>query len=296
MNTTVITSRGAAATTFEETLKKADLNWEPKEDQAAGLDTGIVMPRKKLLYRSDNHQALGIVGSDYEASSPKAFLKNAFEFAEFAKGHVKQAGFIPDRSRAFAFVELREKINLPRELRKVGDPVACYIYTTDGWDGGTPNRARLYLERLKCANGMVSKEIAGDLWVSHAKGKEERYSARWKNFLETVRVTVASYQEQFIQLAKTRMTEAEAKAFLEKLIPGENTVSENRRTNLLTLFKTGTGNEGATRWDAYNAVTEFVTHQRTYRKSDSVSVETNRFLGVLETDTLSRTALNLLLN
>lgn len=65
---------------------------------------------------------------------------------------------------------------------------------------------------------------------------------------------------------------------------------------MLDLFKTGEGNEGKTRWDAYNAVTEYVTHYRTYRETEATSVEVNRFVGVLETDTMSRTALNLLLN
>ena len=103
-------------------------------------------------------------------------------------------------------------------------------------------------------------------------------------------------KKEFVTLAKVRMTAEEAKAFVEKLIPGKATLSVNRRETILNLFSTGEGNTGSTRWDAYNAVTEFVTHHRRYRSTDSSSVQANRFLGVLETDTMSRQALNLLLN
>lgn len=296
MNKTIIATQGVEATALDETITKADLNWEPLSDKVGGMDSGIEMPRKKLLYRSDNRQPLGIVGSDYSPSDPKAFVTAQYAFAEQIKGKVTRVGFLAERSRAFAFIQIGEPMNIPRGKRQVGDPVQSYIYTTDGWDGGTPHKARLFIERLRCANGMTSREIKADLWVSHTQGMEARFEPRRKTFQGEVATMTAAILNEFKQLAKARMTEDEAKDFLKKLIPGEATMSTNRRTQILNLFNTGEGNQGATRWDAYNAVTEYVTHHRTYRTTDSTSVETNRFLGVLETDTLSRQALNLLLN
>lgn len=295
MNTTIIGTQGVEATTFDLTLAGSDLNWEPKADKVGGMDTGIEMPRKKLLYRSDNRKPLGIVGEDYSPSDPKEFVKSQFEFSKIIKGTVSRVGFIADRARAFAFVKLNEEIKLPRELRKAGDPCRVYIYSTDGWDGGTPRRSRLFVERLKCLNGMTSREIKADLWVSHTSGMVEVYSKRWKKFLGEVRTTIEVVRNQFIQLAKARMTEADATEFLKKLLPGESKRTETVRTQLLGLFKTGVGNEGSSRWDAYSAVTEYVTHHRTYRETETSSSEVNRFLGVLETDQLSNRALGLLL-
>src|SRR5882672_12134265 len=174
MNKTIIETQGVEATTFDKTLKAAGLNWEARSDKVAGMDTGIQVPRNKLLYRSDDSTPLGIVGIDYEPSNPQAFLKAQFNFAEFVKGEVSRVGFIKDRSRAFAFVELGDRLVIPRKERKVGDPLQAYIYSTDGWDGGTPHRARLFIERLRCANGMTSREIKASLWVSHTKNMGER--------------------------------------------------------------------------------------------------------------------------
>jgi len=293
MNTTIINTQGVQATNFTDTLKAASLDWEPLSDGVSGTDTAIVMPRRKLLYRSDDHQALGIVGKEYAPSNPREFLQTQYEFAEFIKGEVIRAGFIPDRSRAFAFIRLKEDLKLPREIRAKGDPTSVYIYSTDGWDGGTPRRSRLYLERLVCANGMTSKEIKPDLWVSHTKGSAERYDKQWKTFLAEVCTNVETIRNQFITLAQARMSEADAKAFLEKLMPGESTITSKRREVVLNLFKTGVGNEGTSRWDAFNAVTEYVTHHRSYRGEEGAET-TNRFLGVLETDTLRNQAMALL--
>lgn len=293
----IITSQGSTATNLKATLTAASLDWEPMADKVAGMDTGIQMPGKKLLYRSDNKQALGVVGEDYQPTQPREFLKAGFELAEFLKGKVTRAGFLASRARAFTFISIGEELVIPKGVRKVGDPMRAYIYSTDGWDGGTPRRSRLYIERLRCLNGNVSSEIKSNLWVSHTSNLETNYTLRLKGFRETVQAETARIMAEFTQLAKTRMDSKEMAEFLVKLMPGEGGRVEGRREEVAKLFVTeATGNEGVSRWDAYNAVTEYVTHQRTYRKTEAVSAEVNRFLGVLETDTLAKKALELLAN
>lgn len=289
----VINLHGTDATDLNTTLKKADLNWEVKSDTVGGMDTGITMPRKKLLYRSDNKAPLGIVGEDYQPSDPKEFLQSQYDFAGFIEGKVNRVGFLAERSRAFAFVHIGD-IEIPKKKAKVGDPLRAYIYSTDGWDGGTPRKSRLYIERLRCANGMVSREIKASLWVSHTKGMETHYGNRWKKFLAEIRGEVDSITEEFKRLTEKPMTQPEMDTFLVKLLPGDSTMVENRRSAISALFAGGEGTNGETRWDAYNAVTEHVTHLRKYRANDVTSVETNRFLGVMETDTLANRALVLL--
>lgn len=298
MRTSIIQTMGVScvAKSYEATLKNADLNWEVSDDKVRGVHSGVVVPNKKMLYRTDTKQALGIVGKDYQPSDPKEFLKTCYEFAHDAKGSVVQAGFLPERSRAFSFVKLTDGLDLPESLRKKGDPIAAYIYSTDGWDGATPRRSALYLERLACANGMISRALKASLWVSHTSNSKTLFDSRNKTFLHEVRENLGVIQKEFIELAKARMSLSEAKEFLGKLIPGEGTAAQERRDTILGLFAEGTGNEGKSRWDAYNAVTEYVTHVRPYRKSENVSQETNRFLGVLETDLISKTAYQLLLN
>jgi hypothetical protein len=295
MNSSIITSKGAQATTLEETLINADLNWEVLSDSVGGMDTGIQMPRAKMIFRSDNNKPLGIVGQDYKPSDPRQFVSSQFEFAEAVGGKVAQVGFIEDRARAFAFVNVGD-IVVDRKDAKVGDPMKAYIYSTDGWDGGTPRKSRLYIERLSCLNGQTTKQLTSTFWVSHTKNMDDRLESGFKPFLNEITNTVDEYRNQFKKLADTSMNKEQMEEFLEKLLPGKSTLSQNRRKGVVSLFEGGAGNLGNSRWDAYNAVTEFVTHQRGYRETEVRSASTNRFFGVLETDTLADKALALLNN
>lgn len=273
----------------ESAAAAADLDWEVKQDRVAGLDTGITFPRKKMLYRSKDNLPLGIVGEDYVPSDPREFLDTQYEFAEFMGGEVVAAGFLPQRSRAFAIIHAGE---LTVNIKKgVGDPVGVYIFSSDGWDGGTATSSRLYMERLVCANGMTSRELSGDFWVSHTAGRADLYEVRWKKFLAEVRHTTGVIQSQFERLAKTKMSQDEMLVFVRELLPGESTRTENRQRQILQLFSHGEGNHGQTRWDAYNAVTEYATHHSTVRGENA---QVNRFLTVMEGPPLAQRAWKML--
>lgn len=292
----VIETKGARATTLEETLKAADLNWEPREDQVMGATIGVVMPRKKMIYRSDNNQPLGVVGEDYFPSDPKEFLQSQYELAQQLHGNVVRAGWAGRRAKAFCCIRLVEDLKMQVGKRKVGDPVACYIYSTDGWDGTTARESKLYLERLRCTNGMTTRELPSSLWVPHTSGLVQRYNAKWDNFKSEVEKELTGVRQQFAQLVSERMTAEEMRQFVGKLVPGEGAASESRRKKISDLFAGGTATEGKTKWDAYNAVTEFVTHHATYRETKIASADTSRFLGVLGRNPLNERAMQLLLS
>lgn len=292
-HTSVINLYGTEAVDYKTTLKAADLDWEVRKDAVHGASSAVIMPRKKLLYRSDNDQPLGIVGEDYCPSDPRVFVQTQFEVAERMKGQVTRIGFIEDRSRAFSFIKIAD-INLPKSKRKVGDVCGAYIYSTDGWDGGTPRKSRLYVERLRCLNGMTSRELKARFWISHTKDMAARYDKRWQVFAAEIQSNLKLVTEEFTRLATTPMNQEQMDEFLVQLIPGGSTASSNRRERISGLFTRGTGTQGQSRWDAYNAVTEYATHYRRYRTTDATSVETNRFLGVLEANTLAQQALVLL--
>jgi len=298
MKTSVIESVGvAAASSFEETLKLADLDWQPEADTISGTATGIQALRKKLLYRSDTKAPLGIVGEDYPPSDPRQFLQSQYEFAESIDGTVVRAGFLPERSRAFAFIKLKQDISFPKNIREKGDITNVFIHSVDGWDGGTPRKSQLFMERLTCKNVMTTRELSSDLWVSHTEKQHIRYAIAKTLFLASAKEQIDIVQSQFVKLAQARMSLPECREFLGKLMPGDSTRTENQRENILELFIFGDGNQGRSRWDALNAVTEHVTHHRVHRHTDLTAPEINRFESVLSrNDTLRTRAYELLLN
>lgn len=278
---------------LDKTLKKADLGWHVIEDVVTGKNSGAEMRHKKMLLRSDTKEALGVVGANYEPVTPEYFAQQQYRLAEQIGGEVTRMGFVKERARAFAFIRLKD-IQIPIEHRKKDDVVGSYVYSTDGWDGKTPSKSRLYLERLACANGMTSREITASMWVSHTRRREERVEDRQQTFLGEIESQLSAIKDRYIELAQLRMGPDEMKSFLSKLFPKNSKKSEQKREQIMHLFGSGTANDGKTAYDALNAVTEYVTHYRTFRDTHVRSGTTNRFVGVLEKDTLKERALQLL--
>lgn len=305
--TSVIQSVGAdisKTTNVDTILKKADLNWEVRETPLEELHGADVKPlRLKLLTRSDNNMALGIVGQDYTPSDPRKFIEAQCELAEHLKGNLVQAGFVPGKARAFAFVRMSEDMRVSvravktKGKMKLHDPVDAYVHSADGWDGGTPRTSSLFLERLVCKNGMVTRQLSSKLWTSHAGSIEERFEPKWKEFFNVVADQLDEVEETFRGLFKAKMTSEEMQAFLMQLIPGGGR-AEKRRDEIGNLFTNGLGNEGSTRWDALNAVTEYATHHRSYRDGGVVPMGAKRYwktVGRVSERDLQHKALKLLL-
>jgi hypothetical protein len=292
----VIRSLGIKATTYEETLHRAGFDWEVMEEEIVSRRSGATFTSKKMLLRSDTQEPLGLVGADYKASDPRKFLHNQYAMANILGGDVYRAGWTGKGSKAFSIIKLHEKLVLPANVREVGDTVGLFIYSTEAWDGGSPSASSLFFERLVCKNGMKTQELSAGFRVSHTKNAEDRFKPAMRLFVNEVEEKSNMAQDQFVKLAKTRMGVSEVEQFLENLIPGDTTTAENKREAISKLFTAGVGNEGKTRWDAFNAVTQWVTHHAPYRETSVASVDTSRFLGVLERNQTNERALNLLLS
>lgn len=117
------------------------------------------------------------------------------------------------------------------------------------------------------------------------------------NVLANAQAAIA--QAAIAQLIKANEAEAHSRAELERLAstrvdtdgavevfnrlleinPDEATTPKVQKSldTLVELFNRGTGNEGATRWDVFNAVTEFVDHRRTIRVGEGRDRREARF-------------------
>jgi phage/plasmid-like protein (TIGR03299 family) len=106
--------------------------------------------------------------------------------------------------------------------------------------------------------------------------------------VETVDAAQKAEQVKAQRLAEVAMRQEEAETFFRSLLGAKE--DENgeikgkigaQLDTLTTLFSRGTGNLGATRWDAFNAVTEFTDHSRTVRTTSGRSKAEARFESVL---------------
>jgi hypothetical protein len=291
----IIETVGVEATTdIKQTSREADLDWEVLEAPVV-LPNGDTFPRKKLLLRSDNGAPLGIVGENYTPSTPRQFLERQYELAGELGGKVVRAGFLPRSSRVFSVISFKEDLRIKSPDAKVGDVIRAFVYTTDGWDGATPIQSRLYLERLVCLNGMTSQKLHSSIWVSHTRNVSLRWDYRVEEFKRKVQEGITFLSDRLNRLAETPMTVDEARGFFDALLPGDHPHRKKVRENLLNLFQNGIGNQGRTRYDALNAITEYETHHLRFRVPPA-QLEEHRFLRVLGDNPLRERAYDALLN
>jgi len=290
----IIETVGVEATTdIHQTSREADLDWEVLEAPVV-LPNGDTFPRKKLLLRSDNGAPLGIVGENYTPSTPRQFIERQYELAGELGGRIVRAGFLPRSSRVFSVISFKEDLRIKSPDAKVGDVIRAFVYTTDGWDGATPIQSRLYLERLVCLNGMTSQKLHSSIWVSHTRNVSLRWDYRVEEFKKKVQEGITFLSDRLNRLAETPMTVDEARGFFNALLPGDHPHRKKVRENLLNLFQNGIGNQGRTRYDALNAITEYETHHLRFRVPPA-QLEEHRFLRVLGDNPLRDRAYDALL-
>jgi hypothetical protein len=74
-------------------------------------------------------------------------------------------------------------------------------------------------------------------------------------------------------LAEQQVTHSYVEGFVNALMPATkdevSTRTENRRNQITNLFQNGKGNNGETKWDLFNAVTEYVDHHSVGRVTET---------------------------
>lgn len=190
---------------------------------------------------------------------------------------------------------------------KSGDKVMCYDLWLNRHDGSGCFELHRTNVRVVCANTWKLAVSAGERAISvrHTCNVEDMV----RNSIEALRSLeeIEAKQRLVAKLLATRlMSKVEATDFFANLLNlkrddynrgySGSTRSINMVEEMLHLFKRGAGNSGETRWDAFNAVTEFVDHSRSSRVTGGRSSGEVRFESTLlgSGDTLKARALDLL--
>jgi len=256
----------------------------------------IIVPDHFVTGRADTGKPFGVVGSRYQVIQNR----DAFSFFDSALGdgsaHIECAGALFGGSRIFACAKLPEITDI-----KPGDPVGLYLMLTAAHDGTGVVEAHITPVRAVCWN-TVRASIAQSqdkVKVRHTKNAKSNLQ-KAHEVLYTAKDYFARVTEQFKAMAKREMIKAEVDAFIASLFPAtdENDVpkkTQNLRDAVLTNFENGIGHElsGHTAWGMFNAVTQYIDHDRVSRVEGAESnFEASHF--VTQVGNLRQAAFNLL--
>jgi len=254
------------AKSVEEAFSEAKIDWIAEQSEMINTANGKVIEGKKVIYRGDNNQQLGVVGSKY------GVIQNSDCFAFFDiicnkyNANICKVSEYNGGSAIHLEADVRDKSFQAR----VGDEVGFKFNLWNGFDGLHKASVKYGALRLVCTNGLVAfGKDAKMIEIRHTLNAVDRMSQaievwagaeNWFNkFKESVKI-----------LNNKMLDKKTVDKFLETLIPGKDKgVTLRKREKIEELFESGKGNKGQSAWDLLNGVTEYIDWHSKKDKNDT---------------------------
>jgi uncharacterized protein DUF932 len=247
------------------------------DEPAARLSTGLAIPNTKNLYRSDTGFCLGQHTPQFTYLQPCDSLKTLERARELIGGEWLSVSCPKNGKQLSGFIGIEHKITAPKR----GDQIGLSVGFFDFFGGQGRTRLGLFANVLACNNGMTAQKSLLEFSEKHIGSLVARFAAMEFNLHIRLQDQIAEMQNTVNALDNMPMTGNEVESFARQLFPAtdEADVSPRVRTMREAIavgFVRGTGNVGRTRWDAFNAVTEWLDWQSSNRETE-FSREDNRF-------------------
>ena len=214
------------------------------------------------LQNSKTRDIYGVVGRKYTPIQNSELIDAFDEVRQMYGGTYDSAGVLNKGSRIWVQAQLPKKYSFTMPGRP-DDLINSAITLLIGHDGIVSNCLFPNSKRVTCNNQFVSlmKSSTRSLRIQHFSNYEQRIvtvQALFKQNMDRLQ----SMHQSFAQLDSQSISKAELEKFLNTLYPKkkEDERVEKIHEEIAQLFKNGAGNRGKTRWDAFNAVTEYVDH------------------------------------
>lgn len=237
------------------------------------------------LQRSDTHQHLGVVKEKYRPIQMNEMIDMISE-ASNRVGDIDHIGYATSKGG--------RKIVIQSKYRKTldvgGDKIDPYLYTVIDNTGMGSNKMIPSTVRIACDNAfhlIAANEEASDR-ARHSSSFVNQVEGMITNIVNGI-ATTRDFSKIVERLKNEKFTRDQMIQFTQKLIPvedDESTRRQNKREKLVELYEGGQGNVGESRWDAFNAITEYESHTGKHTPE--------KLIRQFSANTLSRKALDLL--
>lgn len=258
--------------TAKDALEKAHLNWEVRKEKVYTGDMQEI-PDNFVMMRGDTNTPLGIVGNRYTPINNIAGL----DILDPVIGNdavYETAGSL----RGGKIVWFLAKLTKEYFLRGNDDRMNQYCLIYLSHDGTKPVSVRFTNVRVCCAN-TISAAIKGaraEINIRHTANYKDKVSQAHE-ILKLADKHAQEFSNIMANLDLQPLSKVETEKKLELIFPGEGTRVENVRDEVYSLFKNGKGNNGSTRADLLNGITEYITHKRSTRVHEGNDEKEMRF-------------------
>lgn len=264
------------APTTEAAIIQAGLNWSVERRPLWTQDnTGKTVPtgEGQAIIRTSDDQVLGIVGDQYRPLQNTEAFKFFDPFVSSGAVELETAGSLRGGRRIWVLARIKDAT---AEVVK-GDPILGYFLLSNSHDGTQAVRVGFTGTRVVCANTMAMAHESGEsrlLRARHTKGLERGLEVV-QSTIDFARREFTATIEQYRFLAAKGFDRASLDAFVRKIFGSPEQSARNDATiadiiSLVDAREQQLPGVKGTWWGAYNAVTDYLSHQ--YGKSQDSRV------------------------
>lgn len=228
---------------------------------------------QKVLYRSDTHAPLSVVGQNYKVVQPREILEFYRDLTEKSGFALETAGVLKGGRKLWALAKTGQSTAL-----KGKDVTNGYVLLATACDGTMATTAQFTSIRIVCNNtlSVALGDGAGAVKVPHrsifdpaaVKQSLGITVSAWDNFMYKLK-----------HLSDRRVKDSEARNYLLRVMADSNTAAVSKGTErnmarVLALYEgeamgSGLPSAKGTGYGLLNAVTQFVDHERRARSQDN---------------------------
>jgi len=261
------------ASSFEDVMEKAGFDFNV-EKVSCHTPEGNAVKNQYIIRRDDNKRILGVCKGRYQVVQTRDMFRPLHDMINKYGAKYETGGLIEGGKKCWISAKMPNDWGLKN---RPDDKVEQRIITLVSHDATKRNAYFTIAKRVFCNNmlNVLSAEAKkSNFGVSHSSSWEDQLLNATGGF----DASIASYNHFNAiadRLNSRKFSVKEMKQFAEVILPDmppkldefgrevkkrETSRLQNRRDLVVDLFSTGAGNLGRTRWDALNAVTEFVDH------------------------------------
>lgn len=256
---------------IETWVKEAGLEWEVLPTEVQYVIPGqapLYVPEvktfadRKVLYRSDTHEALSVVSTDFKVVQPKQVVEFFRDLVEKHDMKLSTAGSLFGGRRFWALAELGKEFEVVS-----GDKVKGNLLLTTAVDGTLKTTAKFTSTRVVCNNTLtIALNTASSNLVKTSHRTEWNpdevkmdlglIEEGWYNFITNTR-----------KMAEKRMTPTDTFDFVKEIMYPDwekdlTKLQTKKVEDVANLAYSGIGAELAkgSLWNVVNAITEKYTH------------------------------------
>lgn len=263
------------AMTSEEAIKLANLDYtveiKPLFAKVEGAtDLLLPVPDKFATVRTDKNKVLGVIGNRYKVVQNKEAFAFFDEIVGGKHAMFETAGVLGQGERIFVSAKMPDVIR----IAGTDDISEVYVLLTSSHDGSGSIIAAVTPIRVVCQNTLNAalKSTVSRVAIRHTTSAADKLKEAHK-LLGISHAYITEVNEMFNALAKKVVTDAQVKTLVENLFKSEkedSTRIKNIHEAVMASYFSGVGQSKiiGTAWGAYNGITHYLDHVKTYRTGD----------------------------